>query len=80
MMVLLHLIFLHERGSSSPLYCHGDYEKIMFYPEYWLKDLLNFMFIVLFFIFFFNFPFVLGDGEMFLVSNSMSSPTHIVPE
>ncbi|OZC09177.1 hypothetical protein X798_03721, partial [Onchocerca flexuosa] len=27
--------FLHFTGSSSSLYCHGDYDKIHFFPSFW---------------------------------------------
>nr|YP_004935178.1 cytochrome b [Ascaris lumbricoides]YP_009450156.1 cytochrome b [Ascaris ovis]AGN72546.1 cytochrome b [Ascaris sp. chimpanzee-cA]AGN72558.1 cytochrome b [Ascaris sp. gibbon-gA]APX55621.1 cytochrome b [Ascaris suum]AER26694.1 cytochrome b [Ascaris lumbricoides]ANY60153.1 cytochrome b [Ascaris ovis] len=80
LLVLLHLVFLHETGSTSKLYCHGDYDKVCFYPEYWVKDFLN---VVVWFVFIFfslGFPFLLGDPEMFIESDPMMSPVHIVPE
>ena len=33
--VLSHLVFLHDRGSTSKLFCHGDYDKVLFFPFYW---------------------------------------------
>lgn len=79
-LVLLHLIFLHNRGSTSRLYCHGDYDKIRFFPNFWNKDSYNFLFWLFFFVFSFLNPFALGDGEMFLEANPITSPIHIVPE
>nr|BCD52138.1 cytochrome b [Strongyloides sp. EN-2020c]BCD52150.1 cytochrome b [Strongyloides sp. EN-2020c] len=79
-LVFLHLFFLHSTGSTSSIYCHGDYDKICFYPYYVLKDFYNFIVFGVFFIFFLFFPFLLGDPEMFIESDPMLSPVHIVPE
>nr|BCD52126.1 cytochrome b [Strongyloides sp. EN-2020b] len=79
-LVFLHLFFLHSTGSTSSIYCHGDYDKINFYPYYVLKDLYNFIAFGVFFCFFLFFPFSLGDPEMFVESDPMLSPVHIVPE
>ena len=32
--IMLHMIFLHRTGSTSRLYCHGDYDKVCFGPYY----------------------------------------------
>uniref|UniRef100_A0AC35GRN4 Cytochrome b n=1 Tax=Panagrolaimus sp. PS1159 TaxID=55785 RepID=A0AC35GRN4_9BILA len=32
--MLVHLIFLHTTGRTSKLFCHGDYDKIRFFPYY----------------------------------------------
>lgn len=78
--MIIHLIFLHDSGSTSSLYCHGDYDKIKFFPNFWNKDSYNFLFWLLFFVFGLTTPFLLGDGEMFLEANPITSPIHIVPE
>ena len=75
LLVLLHLVFLHETGRTSKLYCHGDYDKVCFYPEYWVKD-----FFYVFVWFFFFYPFNLGDPEMFIEADPIMRPVHIVPE
>nr|YP_007183193.2 cytochrome b [Dictyocaulus viviparus]AFV32112.2 cytochrome b [Dictyocaulus viviparus] len=80
LIIFLHLFFLHETGSTSVLYTHGDYDKVMFGFVYWLKDLYNFIYFFMFFLFVFLFPYLLGDPEMFVEANSMVSPVHIVPE
>nr|UNH90044.1 cytochrome b [Ancylostoma sp. HL-2021] len=79
-LVLMHLIFLHSTGSTSSLYCHGDYDKICFGPEYWNKDAYNVIFWLLFIVFSLFYPFSLGDPEMFIEADPMMSPVHIVPE
>nr|YP_009550283.1 cytochrome b [Heterorhabditis indica]YP_817457.1 cytochrome b [Heterorhabditis bacteriophora]ABJ80701.1 cytochrome b [Heterorhabditis bacteriophora]AZU95942.1 cytochrome b [Heterorhabditis bacteriophora]QAA11087.1 cytochrome b [Heterorhabditis indica]QAA11099.1 cytochrome b [Heterorhabditis bacteriophora] len=79
-LVLLHLVFLHDTGSTSSLYCHGDYDKVCFAPEYWGKDAYNVIMWLLFFMFSLIYPFILGDPEMFIEADPMMSPVHIVPE
>nr|BAV82776.1 cytochrome b [Oesophagostomum dentatum] len=79
-LVLLHLIFLHSTGSTSSLYCHGDYDKICFGPDYWNKDAYNIIFWLIFVVFSLFYPFNLGDPEMFIEADPMMSPVHIVPE
>nr|QXT44851.1 cytochrome b [Crassicauda sp. Ningbo-2019]WHL46734.1 cytochrome b [Crassicauda magna] len=78
--VMVHLIFLHYTGSSSSLYCHGDYDKIHFFPGFWLKDLVNICFFFIFLMFAFYYPFKLSDPMMFLECDIMASPAHVVPE
>nr|YP_009142128.1 cytochrome b [Pseudoterranova azarasi]AKG63661.1 cytochrome b [Pseudoterranova azarasi] len=67
--VLAHLLFLHETGSTSKLYCHGDYDKICFFPEFWVKDALNLVVWFVFVVFCFLAPYLLGDPEMFIESD-----------
>nr|YP_007183110.1 cytochrome b [Bunostomum trigonocephalum]AEX98044.1 cytochrome b [Bunostomum trigonocephalum] len=79
-LVLMHLIFLHSTGSTSSIYCHGDYDKICFGPDYWNKDGYNLIFWLIFVVFTLFYPFILGDPEMFIEADPMMSPVHIVPE
>lgn len=79
-LVLLHLIFLHSTGSTSSLYCHGDYDKVKFSPEYWGKDAYNIIIWLMFFVFSLIYPFNLGDPEIFIEADPIISPVHIVPE
>nr|YP_009310876.1 cytochrome b [Triodontophorus serratus]AOT98910.1 cytochrome b [Triodontophorus serratus] len=79
-LILLHLIFLHSTGSTSSLYCHGDYDKISFGPEFWNKDAYNVVFWLVFVVFTLLYPYSLGDPEMFIEADPMMSPVHIVPE
>lgn len=78
--MLLHLVFLHDTGSTSKLFVHGDYDKISFFPYYWLKDSYNLLFWLLFFRFSLVYPFNLGDPEMFIEADPIMRPVHIVPE
>lgn len=79
-LVMLHLMFLHNTGSRSFLCCLGRYDKITFFPYYWLKDLMGFMVVVFLLVFSCFRPFVLGDVEMFVEANILSRPVHIAPE
>lgn len=79
-LIVLHLIFLHYTGRTSILYCYGDYDKIMFYPYFWYKDVINMIVFFLFMVFMFFFPFDLGDVEIFVEHNILASPVHIAPE
>lgn len=79
-LIMVHLVFLHSTGRTSTLMCHGDYDKIRFFPYHFVKE--GFILLVwgLFFVFVFSFPFILGDAEMFIAANSLRRPVHIVPE
>lgn len=79
-LVMAHILFLHDYGRTSKLFCHGDYDKIIFYPFFWWKDGYNFIFWFLFFVFCLLLPFSLGDPEMCIEADPIISPVHIVPE
>lgn len=78
--VLGHLIFLHRTGRTSRLYCHGDYDKVCFRPEYLGKDAYNIVIWLLFIVLRLIYPFNLGDAEMFIEADPIMRPVHIVPE
>lgn len=78
--ILVHLIFLHDTGRTSKIFCHGDYDKISFYPFYWFKDGYNLLFWLCFIVFSLVLPFNLGDPEIFIEADPIMSPVHIVPE
>lgn len=79
-LILLHIIVLHETGSRSKLQIHTGENKIKFYFSFVAKDIINFIFIFLFILFFFSAPFKLGDPENFSLANPLRSPLHIQPE
>ena len=78
--VLIHIIVLHETGSSSKLILHTNENKIKFYFSFVIKDIINLIFLLVFIIFVFFSPFKLGDPENFSYANSLRSPLHIQPE
>jgi len=79
-LILLHLVFLHDRGRTSSLLCLGDYDKVKFFPFYAAKDRLNLLLWAGFFFLALSYPFNLGDAEIFIAANRLRRPVHIVPE
>jgi ubiquinol-cytochrome c reductase cytochrome b subunit len=79
-LVVLHLAVLHKSGSSQPL-SFAAYDKVTFYPYFFVKDFLGFLFF-LFFLSFFIFykPNYLGHPDNYIVANILVTPPHIVPE
>jgi ubiquinol-cytochrome c reductase cytochrome b subunit len=80
-MVMIHIIFLHETGSNSPLGLNINCDKISFHVYFISKDAYGFLllFIFLSYIVFYN-PNVLGDPENYIKANSLVTPVHIMPE
>nr|ADD96754.1 cytochrome b [Crenicichla notophthalmus] len=80
-MTLIHLIFLHETGSSNPTGLNSDAEKIPFHPYYSLKDILGFAVLLttLTTLTLFS-PNLLGDPDNFTPANPLVTPPHIKPE
>nr|WMD28022.1 cytochrome b [Elaphrothrips spiniceps] len=80
-MVLMHLMFLHESGSSNVLGINSNLKKVRFNPYFLMKDMLSFMFLmIIYFYLVFWFPFLLGDPDNFISANPMVTPIHIQPE
>nr|YP_009159093.1 cytochrome b [Aegista diversifamilia]AKP55336.1 cytochrome b [Aegista diversifamilia] len=79
--VLLHLVFLHEKGSSNPLGNMFHLSKIPFHPYFTWKDFVGFsmMGLVLMLVVCF-YPNGLTDPENFMEANPLVTPTHIQPE
>jgi len=79
--VILHLFFLHKRGSNNPIGIRRKTFKIPFHPFFSLKDLIGFLifFIGLLFIICF-YPYTLGDPDNFAIANPIVTPIHIKPE
>nr|UCC42859.1 cytochrome b [Geisha distinctissima] len=80
-MVMTHLIFLHETGSSNPLGTKNDIDKIPFHPYFTTKDTLGFIMVIMIFSLIINLnPFMMMDPENFTPANPMVTPIHIQPE
>jgi len=77
----VHLLFLHQKGSSNPLGVNRNFDKLLFHPYFSLKDLLG-LFIFLFFYVYLCIvkPWDLGDPENFIPANPLVTPLHIQPE
>ena len=77
----VHLLFLHQSGSSNPLGLSTNSDKSPFHPYFAVKDLVG---LVIFFLIFFTLiiqsPWTLGDPENFIPANPLVTPVHIQPE
>lgn len=80
-LVVIHLIFLHNTGSRNPLGLNRNYYKIIIYFYFILKDLITFILLFLFFlIFILQYPQFLNDPDNFILANPINTPPHIKPE
>lgn len=79
--VIIHLLFLHQTGSSNPLGLKSNNEKIPFHPFFSRKDIYGFLVIVwILTIIVLLSPNLLGDTENFIPANPLVTPVHIQPE
>ena len=80
-LILIHLILLHEKGSSNPNNTKTETDKIKFHPSFSVKDLLPGTLIsIVFMLIISNYPNILGDVENFNPANPLVTPVHIQPE
>jgi len=80
-LAVVHLLTLHEHGSSNPLGVSGNDDRLPFHPYFIFKDLVTifFFFLVLSIIVCF-YPNLLGHSDNYIPANPMSTPASIVPE
>nr|YP_009700559.1 cytochrome b [Xenopus vestitus]QEQ13630.1 cytochrome b [Xenopus vestitus] len=78
---ILHLLFLHETGSTNPTGLNSDPDKVPFHPYFSYKDLLGFLIMLtaLTLLALFS-PNLLGDPDNFTPANPLVTPPHIKPE
>jgi ubiquinol-cytochrome c reductase cytochrome b subunit len=77
----MHLLALHQDGSSNPLGISGNVDRLSFHPFFTFKDLVTiFLFLLTLSIFVFYMPNVLGHTSNYIPANPMSTPASIVPE
>lgn len=80
-LTLIHVIFLHQRGSNNPLGLKRDLSKVPFHPYYRFKDIFGFILIIIGLRFLvLEGPNYLGDPENFLIADPLKTPIHIKPE
>jgi quinol-cytochrome oxidoreductase complex cytochrome b subunit len=80
-LVFLHVVILHDTGSSNPLGKFLTLDKIWFNPYFTIKDI--FSCVLLFFcfcIFLYFLPNYLGHTDNYIKANPLATPAHIVPE
>uniref|UniRef100_UPI0030FF18CD cytochrome b n=1 Tax=Bothriocroton auruginans TaxID=188736 RepID=UPI0030FF18CD len=79
--VLIHIMLIHEKGSSNPLGISLNIDKIPFHPYFTIKDLFGYlMALMIFNVIIFQYPYTLMDAENFNMANPMITPPHIQPE
>ena len=78
---IVHLLFLHQRGSNNPIGISSKPDKVPFHVYYTIKDFLWFLIIIAFlgFVVLF-FPTILNDPDKFVPAKPMVTPVHIQPE
>lgn len=77
--VIFHLQYLHETGSSSKLII--SYRRKVYFDQYFShKDLINIIFLLLFGIIVLKRPYLSADHENFIEANPIISPLEIKPE
>merc|ERR1712099_29057 len=77
----VHLLFLHQTGSSNPLGVSRNLDKSPFHPYFSIKDVFGFVvFFSLMRAVCFLFPWDIGDPENFIPANPIVTPVHIQPE
>nr|AMH85433.1 cytochrome b [Boettcheria bisetosa] len=80
-MTMIHILFLHETGSSNPMGLNSNIDKIPFHPYFTFKDIVGFivMTMILILLVLIN-PYLLGDPDNFIPANPLVTPIHIQPE
>nr|YP_010946893.1 cytochrome b [Sorineuchora formosana]WGO57650.1 cytochrome b [Sorineuchora formosana] len=80
-LVMIHLMFLHQTGSSNPLGMNSNIDKIPFHPYFTTKDILGFLVMLMLLILLsLKEPYILGDPDNFIPANPLVTPVHIQPE
>jgi len=78
--IVYHLASLHVTGRTRLIYSHSGVEKITFFPYFWVKDMINIILYIGFFVLVLLFPYSMGEVELFEESRILNSPAHIIPE
>jgi ubiquinol-cytochrome c reductase cytochrome b subunit len=81
--VVLHIWALHVPGNNNPIGVNvkSKADTVPFHPYYTVKDgFAVALFLLMFAVFVFYFPNVLGHADNYIPANPLVTPTHIVPE
>nr|YP_009338730.1 cytochrome b [Pteronotus personatus]ANZ01958.1 cytochrome b [Pteronotus personatus] len=80
-LVVVHLLFLHETGSSNPTGIPSDLDMVPFHPYHTIKDILGILMMLtaLSTLVLFS-PDLLGDPDNYIPANPLNTPPHIKPE
>nr|AGB14105.1 cytochrome b [Pelophylax plancyi] len=78
---MIHLLFLHQTGSSNPTGLNSNLDKVSFHPYFSYKDLLGFVIMLGALASLSTFaPNLLGDPDNSTPANPLVTPPHIKPE
>src|ERR1700744_4005236 len=78
---IIHIMLLHEAGSSNPKGIISVLEIIPFSPYFILKDVLSILiFLIIIMYLNYNSPDILGHTLNYQIANFLVTPPHIVPE
>lgn len=81
LIVIIHLILLHQKGSSNPTGTVTNYDKIKFFPYFLVKDIIPMILAAILIIALISTdPNNLGDVENFNKARISTTPPHIQPE
>nr|ARH54635.1 cytochrome b [Scaphidema metallicum] len=80
-MVMVHLLFLHQTGSSNPLGLNSNMDKLKFHPFFSFKDMVGFILLLMILasVSLIS-PYMLSDPDNFTPANPLVTPIHIQPE
>ena len=77
----IHLLTLHEHGSSNPLGVTGNADRLPMAPYFIFKDLVTiFLFFIVLAIFVMYAPNIMGHSDNYIPANPIVTPPSIVPE
>jgi ubiquinol-cytochrome c reductase cytochrome b subunit len=78
----VHLVLLHENGSTNPLGICSKVDTVRFYPKFITKDVFGFITFVGLLVIFtvFWYPNDLGHPDNYIKADALITPKHIVPE
>nr|NP_066352.1 apocytochrome b [Malawimonas jakobiformis]AAG13719.1 apocytochrome b [Malawimonas jakobiformis] len=77
----LHLAILHIPKANNPMGIRTLNDYLQFHPYFTVKDIFSLViFIVIFAIFVFFYPNILGHADNYIQANPLVTPAHIVPE
>nr|YP_004021496.1 cytochrome b [Occidozyga martensii]ACZ02648.1 cytochrome b [Occidozyga martensii] len=80
-MSAIHLLFLHQTGSSNPIGLNSNLDKVPFHIYFSYKDIFGFAMLILALASLATFsPNLLGDPDNFTPANPLVTPPHIKPE
>jgi len=80
-LIVAHLIALHEHGSNNPNGVNSSGDRYAFHPYFIFKDLVTiFAFFLALSILVFFYPNLLGHSDNYIPADPMVTPPSIVPE